>query len=104
MIRVRFTSLFIFLVLGCFLAEDVLPYLTKPGQMELLFCDDQKKSEEGKYKSEGEFDLFKAKENVGAIVLFSLSENGFRKRPPLESDDIPLSASRAIFSPPPELI
>lgn len=104
MIRSRFSSLLVFLVLGCILMEDALPVLAKWSLTEMVFSESEKNTDEGKQKTESEFDLFKVKDYPGDIFWVSILRSPAGKKLQVESDDIPASASRSIFSPPPELV
>ncbi len=99
--RIRIGIIMAYLLLGCILLEDALPYFAESNKMEMC----ESKSENGDKKSkkeketEEEWKEAKAKFNPSNAHLCSfLIHSGSLSA---DSDDIPDSAHQSIFSPPP---
>lgn len=104
MTRFGFQPLLIFLVIGCILLKDAPPILWQFGQTKMEFTDNENSAAETKLKNLGEYDFLKLKNDSGTTSPFIFPDYLSDKKLLAESEDIPDSASRSIFSPPPNLI
>lgn len=100
--RTRIGIILAYLLLGCILLEDVMPYFAESSVLEM--CEPKAESEEKEAKKEKEAgDEWKEpKERFAAArlcVASFLSHSGIFLA---NSEAIPDSAHQSIFSPPPE--
>jgi len=99
--RIRIGIIMAYLLLGCILLEDALPYFAKSNMMEMCESNTEngeKDTKKGK-EIEDEWNQVKDRFPVENVSLFS-----FLIHPGsilADSDEIPDSAHQSIFSPPP---
>lgn len=102
LLRIGYTVAY--LIMACILFEDAMPYFSDAESLEICEAKTEKGAEEGKEKKGAEHDLFKIREKTTRFIR--LSPTVIVKRCPIssESEAIPDSAHRTIFSPPPEQV
>jgi hypothetical protein len=102
LLRISYTIAY--LIMACILFEDAMPYFADADSLEICEAKSEKGAEEGKEKSGAEKDFFKIREK-GARFLF-IAPTVIIERCLIASDSekIPDSAHRVIFSPPPERV
>ena len=100
--RIRIGIIVAYLLLGCILLEDALPYFADSNTIEM--CESKTESSEKETKKEKELEdewlVFKEKlPVVGATLSILLIHPGSILA---DSDVIPDSAHQSIFTPPPD--
>lgn len=102
LLRIGYTLAY--LIMACILFEDAMPYFADAESLEICEAKSEKGAEEGKEKSGAEKDFFKIREKSTRFIQLAtvvvIPQCLIRS----ESDVIPDSAHRAIFSPPPERV
>lgn len=99
--RIRIGILLAYLLLGCILLEDALPYFADSNLMEICESKAETGEKEGKKEKELESEWNEAKDRHHAE---SIPDFSFLIHPGsilADSEEIPDSAHRSIFSPPP---
>ncbi|MFN0033492.1 MAG: hypothetical protein ACKVUS_00410 [Saprospiraceae bacterium] len=99
--RIRIGIIVAYLLLGCILMEDALPCFADSNLMEMCESKTENGEKEAKKEKEIKDELNEAKERVHAASLRTFS---FLVHPGslfADSEEIPDSAHRSIFSPPP---
>jgi hypothetical protein len=101
--RIRIGIIMTYLLLGCLILEDALPYFAMSNMMEMSESNiessekDTKKEKEIEFESKAVKDMF----HFDSICYFSfLTHPGSILA---DSDEIPDSVNQSIFSPPPDL-
>lgn len=102
--RTRIGIMVAYLLLGCILLEDALPCFAKSNLMEMCESKTEKSEKETKSEKEIKDELSEAKERFHST---NLRISSFLIHPGsifTDSEEIPDSAHRSIFSPPPERV
>ncbi len=81
-----------------------MPYFADAESLEVCEAKSEKGAEEGKEKSSAEKDFFEIREKGARFLHIDAAAVLQQSRIPSESEVIPDSAHRAIFSPPPEWV
>ncbi|MBC7776667.1 MAG: hypothetical protein H7246_14635 [Phycisphaerae bacterium] len=100
--RIRIGILLTYLLLGCILLEDALPYFAKSNLMEMCESKTETGEKEGKKSKELENEWNEAKDRLHDENVL---EYAFLIHPGsifADSDEIPDSPYQSIFSPPPD--
>jgi hypothetical protein len=102
--RIRIGIIMAYLLLGCLLLEDALPYFAMSNTMEMS----ESKTESGEKDTQKEKEIEDESNEVKDMFHFdSICYFSFVTRPGnilADSDEIPDSANQSIFSPPPDLV
>lgn len=97
--RIRIGIIMAYLLLGCILLEDALPYFAKSNTMELCESKTESEVKECKKVLEDDWKVVKDKFNAASLQAFAvLIHPGSLTA---DSEEIPDSAHQTIFSPPP---
>ncbi len=102
--RIRIGILMAYLLLGCILLEDALPYFAKSNTMEMCESKTESGEKDAKKEKELENEWNDTKERFHPESVINYS---FLIHPGsilADSDEIPDSAHQSIFSPPPDLV
>ncbi len=100
--RIRIGIIMAYLLLGCILLEDALPYFAKSNTMELCECKTESEEKESKKLFEDDWKEVKDKYNAASFQAFTvLIHPGSLTA---DSEEIPDSAHQSIFSPPPNRV
>ena len=100
--RIRIGIIMAYLLLGCILLEDALPYFAKMNTMEMCESKTETGEKEGKKEKNIEDEWKELKEK---LQLGNFHDASFLSHPgslQTDSDEIPDSVHQSIFSPPPK--
>ena len=102
--RIRIGIMLAYLLLGCILLEDALPYFAKSNTMEMCECKTENNEKEGKQKKELEDEWLAFKDKFESsskcFIPFLIHPGSINA----DSEEIPDSAHQSIFSPPPNRV
>jgi len=100
--RIRIGIIMAYLLLGCILLEEALPYFAKSNTMEMYASNAENGEKDTKKDKEIEDDWSQVKERFRFECLAQISFLNHSGCTLADSDEIPDSAQLSVFSPPPD--
>ncbi len=102
--RIRIGIIMAYLLLGCILLEDALPYFAKSNMMEMCESKTETGEKDSKKEKELENEWKEVKDRFHTDNSFNFSFWAHPGSLSADSDKIPDSAHLSIFSPPPNRV
>ena len=102
--RIRIGIIMAYLLLGCILLEDALPYFADLNTMEMCESKTENGEKDSKKEKEFENEWNVVKERFHADFAHDFSFLTYSGSLSVDSDKIPDSAHQSIFSPPPDRV